>query len=104
MRVVYLANYTPNAMKGVIGGSDRTAAIQTLMNTVGGKLVSFMFARGEYDAVVTVDLPDRNAAVAGVMAVLASGGVSKLTMLEELDMSEILPMAQKAARAFQPAG
>lgn len=104
MRVVYLACYTPNAMKGVIGGSDRKAAVEAMLASVGGKLVSFMFARGEFDAVVTVDLPDRNAAVAGVMGVLASGGVSRLTMLEEIDMAAVLPLAQKAATVFIPAG
>lgn len=104
MRVVYLANYTPAAMRGLIAGSDRAAAVQAMVAEVGGKLVSVMFTRGEYDAVITVDLPDRNAAVAGTMAVLASGSLTRLTMLEELDMAAILPLARKAAATFKPAG
>lgn len=104
MRVVYLANYSPAAMRGLIAGSDRSAAVQTMVNEVGGKLVSLTFTRGDFDAIITVDLPDRNAAVAGTMAVLASGSLTRLTMLEELDMAAILPLARKAAASFKPAG
>lgn len=104
MRAIYLANYAPNAVGGLIRGSDRVAAVTTLMESVGGKLESLMFTRGEFDVVIIADLPDRNAAVALTMAVEASGAASRISLLEELDMSEIVPLAQKAAKVYEPAG
>ena len=104
MRAVFLASYGPAAMRGLIAGSNRPKAIDDMLATVGGKLVSVMFARGEFDAVVTVELPDRNAVVAGTMAVLASGSLTRLSVLEEVDMATVLPMAAKAAAAYKPAG
>ena len=104
MRAVFLASYGSNAMKGLIAGSNRPKAIEDMLATVGGKLVSVMFTRGEFDAIVTVEVPDRDAVVAGTMAVLASGSLTRLSVLEELDMAAILPKAAKAAAAYKPAG
>ena len=58
MRVVLLGCYAPHAVKGVISGSDREAAVQKLLDKVGGTLVSVMFTRGEFDVLVLADVPD----------------------------------------------
>ena len=104
MRTIFLGCYSPNAVKGIIGGSDREAAINALLESVGGKLESVTFTRGEFDVAVIADLPDRNAAMAVAMAVEASGGATRMSVLEELDMKQIIPVAQKAAKAYKPAG
>ena len=104
MRTIFLACYTPHAVKGLIEGSDREAAVRALLEAVGGKLESLLFTRGEYDVAVIVDVPDRNTGVGVTMAVQASGAFSKFTVLEELDMGPVLAAAQKAAQAYKPAG
>ena len=104
MRTIFLACYTPHAVKGLIEGSDREAAVRALIEAVGGKLESLLFTRGEYDVAVIVDVPDRNTGVGVTMAVQASGAFSKFTVLEELDMGPVLAAAQKAAQAYKPAG
>ena len=104
MRVVFLACYAPNAVKGLIKGSDREAAVKALLDTVSGKLESLMFTRGEYDIAVIADVPDQATSVGLTMAVQSSGALSKLTVLEELDMGPVLAAAQKAAKVYEPAG
>lgn len=104
MRTIFLACYTPHAVKGLIEGSDREAAVRALLEAVGGRLESLLFTRGEYDVAVIVDVPDRNTGVGVTMAVQASGAFSKFTVLEELDMGPVLAAAQKAAQAYKPAG
>jgi len=104
MRTVFLGCYTSNAFKGLIAGSDREAAVKALLKSVGGKLESLMFTRGEYDVLAIVDVPDRNAALGLVVALRASTAFSKMTVLEELDMKPILAAAKKAAKAYKPAG
>ena len=104
MRTIFLACYTPQAVKGLIEGSDREAAVRAVLEAVGGKLESLMFTRGEYDVAVIADMPDQSTGVGVTMAVQASGAFSKFTVLEELDMRPVLAAAQKAAQAYKPAG
>ena len=104
MKTIYLANYLPHAIKGLMQGSDREAAIKALTESVGGTLESVVFTRGVYDIVVTADLPDQDAALGLAMAVRASGSVTDVVVLEGLDMKPILATAQKAANAYKPAG
>ena len=53
MKAILLGTYTPNALKGLIAGSDRKAAVEAILNEVGGALESLSFTRGEYDVVVS---------------------------------------------------
>ncbi len=104
MRAIYLVNYASNAVGGLIRGSDREAAVNAVMESVGGKLESIIFTRGEFDAVVIVDVPDRNTAVALAMAVETSGDFKRNSLLEELDMKQIIPIAQNVVKVYEPAG
>ena len=104
MRTIFLACYAPHAVKGLIGGSDREAAVKALLDSVGGKLESVMFTRGKYDIAVTCEMPDQSTGIGLTMAVQASGAFSELTVLEELDMTPVIAAAQKAAKVYEPAG
>jgi uncharacterized protein with GYD domain len=104
MRVIFLGCYAPHAVKGLIAGSDREAAIKKLMSAVGGELVSVSFTRGIYDVMAVVDIPDRNAGVGVTMAIQASGAFTSIAVLEELDMGPVLAAAQAAAKVYEPAG
>ena len=57
------------------GGSGRRAAVQKMLDAVGGKLEAFYFAFGTEDAYVIVDVPDNASIVAISLAVNASGVV-----------------------------
>ena len=104
MRTIMLACYAPHAVKGLIGGSDREAAVKALLDSVGGKLESLMFTRGEYDIAVIAEMPDQSTGIGLTMAVQASGAFTKLTVLEELDMAAVISAAQKAVKVYEPAG
>ena len=104
MNIMFLGCYAPQAVKGLIAGSDREAAINALLDAVGGTLISLVFTRCEYDFVATIDVPDQNTGMGLTMAVRASGAFTKMTVLEELDMGPIIAAAQKAAKVYEPAG
>ena len=59
MKMIFLGKYTANALDGLIAGSDRRAAVETLLSQIGGRLEEMMFTRGEYDIVVLANAPDR---------------------------------------------
>ena len=70
--------YSQSSAKAMIANPQpREDVIRKTCESLGGKLHSFFFAFGDYDAVVTVELPDNKAAAALALAVGGTGSVSK---------------------------
>ena len=53
-----MASYAPEGVKGIIGGSDRIAAVHQIVSAAGGTLNHVSFVRGPYDIIVDMELPD----------------------------------------------
>ncbi|MGD0984002.1 MAG: GYD domain-containing protein [Acidimicrobiales bacterium] len=75
--------YTLDGLKGLRaeGGSARVAAVTAATQAAGGKVESFYFAFGEYDAYLIVDYPDTVTAAGAVLAVTAAGGAKVKTVV-----------------------
>ena len=90
-KFLYQGSYTEQGVKGIAkeGGSKRRAAVEQLVQKLGGKLETFYFAFGGDDFVIIVDLPSTTAATAVSLAVNASGAVRARTIVllapEEVD-------------------
>lgn len=104
MRVMFLANYAPQAMKGLMQGADRESVMRSTFESAGGKLSGIAFTRGAYDVVVSGEVPDQAASMGIAMAVRATGSVSELCVLEELDLPKVVKAAKGVAAAYKPAG
>ena len=98
------ASYTPEGAKGVqsAGGTSRREAIEQVAESVGGRLESFYFAFGDYDAYVVVDLPDNESAAAVALAANAAGGASTKTVV--LLTPEEVDAAAKRSVDYRPPG
>jgi uncharacterized protein with GYD domain len=98
------ASYNADGAKGLIkeGGSARRAAVQKLIEGLGGKLEAFYFAYGDDDAIVIIDVPEAATGLALSLAVNASGALrlstTPLITVEELDA------ASKKSVAYRPPG
>jgi len=105
---LYLArfSYTSDAMKALLNQpQDRSAAAQELAETLGGKLLGFWFAFGEFDGVFLMEAPDNASAAAVAMAVGASGALSEVETTVLIDMNEAQDAMRKAAAAtYRPPG
>jgi len=98
-------SYTTDAMRALLDQpQDRSAAAREVAESLGGKLVGFWFAFGEFDGVFLMEAPDNASAAALAMAVGASGAVQiETTVL--LDMDEAQDAMRKAAAAtYRPPG
>ena len=99
------AAYTADGARGLIkeGGTKRRAAVQKVIESVGGKLDAFYYAYGEHDAFIIADVPDAMSGVAISLAVNASGAVrlSTLPLItpEELDAATKKGVEYKAPGA-----
>ncbi len=99
------ASYTAEGAKGVVkaGGSARRNAVEELLASVGGKLEAFYFTFGEEDAIIIVDVPDNETALALGMTVGASGAVrSRTTVL--IPMEEVDRAAKRDLHFRSPGG
>ena len=65
-KFLWQASYTSEGVRGVLkdGGTARRAAIEKLVEGLGGRLEAFYFAFGSDDVVVIADLPDQRKAAA----------------------------------------
>ena len=90
-KFMFKASYTAEGAKGLAkgGGTARRAAVQKMVEGMGGKLESFYFAFGEDDVFVVCELPDTASIIAASLVVNASGAVRSamvpLITPEELD-------------------
>src|SRR5512139_3866293 len=77
-------SYTEQGVKGLLkeGGSKRREATEHLVKSLGGKLVAYYFAFGEYDGFAIVEGLDNDDAAAASLTVAASGAAkTKTTVL-----------------------
>lgn len=76
------ASYTAEGARGLLkeGGSKRRAAVQKLLEGLGGKLEAFYYAYGDDDAIIIVELPDAISGLALSLAVNAAGAVRLSTI------------------------
>jgi uncharacterized protein with GYD domain len=76
------ASYAAEGARGLLkeGGSSRRAAIEKLIEGLGGKVEAFYYAYGEHDAYVITEVPDASTGLAVSLAVNASGAVRLSTI------------------------
>jgi len=98
------ASYNAEGARGLMkeGGTARRAAVQKLIESLGGKVEAFYFAYGEYDAYVITDFPDATAGLAVSLAVNASGAVRLSTI--PLITPEEIDTACKRSVAYRAPG
>jgi uncharacterized protein with GYD domain len=92
-------SYSPEAWAALIRTpEDRTAAVEAIMKSVGGRLISLHFHMGEFDGTAIVEAPDDASANAAIMSTVASGTIrsSRTTRLySPKEMVETLGKAGK---------
>ena len=103
-KFLWKASYTSDGVKGVLkeGGTGRQAAVEKVVEGLGGKVEAFYFALGEHDVYVIADLPDTVTATAVSLTVNASGVVALQTV--ELLTPEQVDEASKKSIDYRPPG
>ena len=105
-RYLVQASYTTQGISDLVKNPhDRAAAVRPMIERLGGKLESFDFAFGDYDAVIIAELPDNVAMAAISMTVGASGAIGSLKTTVLIPMDEAVEAMRKAGTVgYQPPG
>lgn len=101
---LWQASYTTEGTKGLLkdGGTKRRAAVQQMIEKVGGKLLAFYYAFGEADVYGISEFPDHATAAAVSLAVNATGVVNLRTTV--LVSPEEIDAATKKSVGYRPPG
>ena len=99
-------SYTTDAKKALLNQpQDRSGPAREMAESLGGKLLGFWYAFGEFDGVFLMEAPDNASAAAVAMATGASGALSEVETTVLLDMDEAQEAMRKAAAAtYRPPG
>jgi uncharacterized protein with GYD domain len=103
-KFLFKASYSVEGARGLMkeGGTGRRAAVQKLVEGLGGKLEAFYYSYGETDVYLIVDVPEALSGVAVSLAVNASGAVRLQTI--PLITPEEIDAATKKAVAYRAPG
>ena len=105
---IITACYTADGIKGLVSQpSDREAAIRPLVESAGGKLVSFLVTTGDTDISMVVETEDSQGLMAALMVAGASGTVSNLKTVQAFTSAEFQAAQTRAAAiaaSYKPAG
>jgi uncharacterized protein with GYD domain len=92
-----MVSYTPEGIKGLMkeGGTARRAALEKMLQKLGGRLEGFYFAFGDNNAYVISEGPD-NATAAAISLAITTGAIRTKTVVlltpEEVDHAISLPV------------
>ena len=100
-----MGNYTAQAFQGFLKDpkSDRSKAAQAAADAVGAKMLSYTGLRGTYDFFVIFEGTFEQAA-AIKMATEASGGLTNVTICEEININNVATNASKIASKYKAPG
>ena len=97
-RYMLQASYSTQGISDLVSNpQDRAAAVRPLIERMGGKLESFDFAFGDYDAVVMIEVPSNVSMASIAMAVGASGAISSIKTTVLISMEEAVEAMRQAS-------
>jgi uncharacterized protein with GYD domain len=99
------ASYSTEGISDLVSNPQDRAAVRPLVEGLGGKLESFDFAFGDFDAVVILEVPNNVAMASIAMAVGASGAIASLKTTVLIPMEEAMQaMRQAGGAGYRPPG
>jgi|TARA_B100000809_G_scaffold159942_1_gene157331 uncharacterized protein with GYD domain len=96
-RYLIQASYTQQGVAGLVSSpEDRSSVLNSLVEAVGGKVVSLDYCYGEFDVVLIMEAPDDIAMASLSMPVGASGAVTNFHTTVLIPTANGFAAAQKA--------
>ena len=93
-------SYSSDAVRALMENpQDRSEAAREVVESLGGKLLGFWFAFGEFDGVYVVELPDNAAAASLAMIIGGSGAMANVETTTLIGMEEAQDAMRKAGAA-----
>jgi uncharacterized protein with GYD domain len=99
-------SYTRESAKAMMERpSDRTAAAQALVESVGGRMEAFYWMHGNHDGFIIASYPDGASAAALAIAAASTGAIAQTETHEIFDrdaQTQIVKVAKTAVGVYKP--
>jgi uncharacterized protein with GYD domain len=90
---IQLGIYSNQGAEGIINGtSDRKAAMEKMLGSVGAKLLEYHITRGKYDFVMLSESDSFESVAACALKARAAGTLSEAVTLEAVDLNKVREM------------
>jgi uncharacterized protein with GYD domain len=98
--------YTSDAWTALVKDlQNRETVLRALIEKLGGRLVSFYYALGEYDGVFVSEMPDETTVTAAVLTAVSPGHVKAVKTTVLLSTEQTMEAMRKAgAQSYQAPG
>ena len=105
-RYLVQASYNRQGISDLVQNpQNRLEAIRPVVERLGGRVISFDYAFGDYDVVAIMEAPDNVSAAALAMAVGSGGALRDYKTTVLLSMEEAMEAMRKAGDAgYRPPG
>ena len=106
MKFIVLGKYTKQGTDGWLDNpdEDRRTMIAGLSEKIGGKLLDLSYTRGIYDVVAIVEAPNANIMTSLKLAMMKTGAIAELTILEDVDLNAIAKEGAKMIGLYKAPG
>ena len=106
MKFIVLAKYTKQGTDGWLDNpdEDRRAMISGLSEKIGGKLLDLSYTRGIYDVAAVVEAPNADIMTSLKLAMMKTGAIAELTILEDVDLNSIAKAGAKMIGLYKAPG
>jgi uncharacterized protein with GYD domain len=90
-------SYTPEAWAALAQQpEDRSEAIGGLIESLGGRLISFYYSFGDYDGVIIAEAPDETTIASGLIAAVSAGHLKTLKTTTLISAEDGVEMLRRA--------
>ena len=108
IRLVTRGRFTRDFIKALTGApEDREPVVRKLIESAGGKVLSYYVTTGETDFLLISEANEAEAVIAALMAASAAGTISHVSTARAWTGAEfkaIMERASKASKAYRPPG
>ena len=106
MKFIVLGKYTKQGTDGWLNNpdEDRRTMLAGLSQKIGGKLLDLSYTRGIYDVVAIVEAPSANIMTSLKLAMMKTGAIAELTILEDVDLNAIAKECAKMIGLYKAPG
>ncbi len=106
MKFIVLGKYTKQGTDGWLDNpdEDRRSMLAGLSQKIGGKLLDLSYTRGTYDVVAIVEVPNANIMTSLKLAMMKTGAIAELTILEDVDLNAIAREGAKMIGLYKAPG
>ncbi len=91
-------SYTPEAWASLAQQpEDRSEAIGGLIESLGGRLISFYYSFGDYDGLLISEAPDETAIASALVAAVSAGHIKTIETTKLLSAKDGMEVLRRAS-------